>query len=85
MNKQALMKAIEVCGSQAELARRIVATTAQVNEWTKGGRPVPALRCWPIEAATDGEVRCEELRPDLDWTRDAAGRPYYAPRVAQSA
>lgn len=27
-----------------------------------------------IEDATGGTVRCEELRPDVQWSRDAAGR-----------
>lgn len=81
MDNPALMKAIELCGSQAELARRLGAFTPQVNEWVKGGRPVPAHRCAAIEAATDGLVTCEQLRPDLDWTR-VNGRPFYAVRKA---
>ena len=30
-------------------------------------RPIPAERCPEIEKATGGAVRCEELRPDVDW------------------
>ena len=85
MDNQALLQAIKICGSQAELARRIVAATPQVNEWTKGDRPIPPPRCEQIERATDGGVRCEDLRPDLDWTRDASGRAFYRERIQQQA
>lgn len=81
MDNQALLKAIESCGSQAELARRIVATTAQVNEWTKGARPVPPVRCESIERATNGAVTCEDLRPDLMWAR-VDGHAFYRERPA---
>lgn len=29
---------------------------------------VPASRCIELEKLTDGRVRCEYLRPDIDWT-----------------
>ena len=38
-----------------------------VSEWHRGDRRVPAERCPQIERATDGAVRCEDLRPDIDW------------------
>lgn len=82
MENQALLQAIEICGSQAELARRIGATTPQVNEWTKGARPIPPTRCEQIEAATGGATTCEDLRPDLMWTRDADGHAFYRERPA---
>ncbi|NPI99188.1 transcriptional regulator, partial [Escherichia coli] len=31
-------------------------------------RQLPAERCPAIERATRGEVLCEELRPDIDWS-----------------
>lgn len=34
--------------------------------WRKRGR-VPAEHCPAIERATGGAVRCEDLRPDVDW------------------
>lgn len=39
-----------------------------VNQWIKGVRQLPAERCPAIERATRGEVLCEELRPDIDWS-----------------
>lgn len=38
-----------------------------VNQWANGVRQVPAERCPAIERATGGAVRCEELRPDVEW------------------
>ena len=82
MDNQALLTAIKACGSQAELARRIGATTAQVNEWTKGDRPIPPPRCESIERPTNGAVTCNQLRPDLDWHRNAEGHAFYRERPA---
>jgi DNA-binding transcriptional regulator YdaS (Cro superfamily) len=41
---------------------------ALIYQWAGGVRPVPAERCPAIERATGGAVRCEELRPDVDWS-----------------
>jgi len=64
----ALEKAIEVVGSQVELARLLNVTKAAVNQWKLPGRRVPLVHCPQIERATNGTVRCEDLRPDVNWT-----------------
>lgn len=74
-----LLKRLNV--TQAELARRIGATTAQVNEW-RGKRPIPAPRCEQIERATGGAITCEMLRPDLEWAR-IDGRIFWRDRSDQ--
>ena len=61
-----LDKAIQVAGSQAGLARSIGVAQQVVNNWIKRGN-VPAEYCPRIERATAGAVRCEDLRPDVDW------------------
>ena len=38
-----------------------------ISQWKTGARRVPAEHCPDIERATDGQVRCEDLRPDVDW------------------
>jgi DNA-binding transcriptional regulator YdaS (Cro superfamily) len=38
-----------------------------VSQWKLPGRQVPAEHCPVIERLTEGEVRCEDLRPDVDW------------------
>lgn len=40
-------------------------TPQAVFKWANGS--VPAERCPNIEAATNGAVTCEELRPDVNW------------------
>lgn len=75
---------IESMGGIAATARACGVKPPSVCEWKVRGT-VPAERCIDIERASDGRLTVETMRPDLDWTRDAAGRPYYAPRVAQSA
>lgn len=34
-----------------------------------GMRKLPFQSCLLIETATNGEVTCEELRPDIDWKK----------------
>ena len=70
--------------SMASLARSIGINADQVRQWRHGQderRPSPRS-CAAIERATAGLVTCEELRPDLAWTRlpdsswpGAKGRP----------
>ena len=62
--KSALKKAVEVCGSQSELARRLGLRQGHVWHWLKVGR-VPPERCKPIESATGGLVSRRDLRPDV--------------------
>lgn len=41
-------------------------TRQNVEHWLKSKR-VPSDHCPAIEAATNGMVRCEDLRPDVAW------------------
>lgn len=52
---------------QKDLAKAIGAHPVLVSQWASGTRRVPAERCPAIERATGGAVRCEDLRPDVDW------------------
>ena len=54
-------------GSAVELARAIKVSPSLISQWKTGFRPIPAERCPAIERATNGAVRCEDLRPDVDW------------------
>lgn len=53
--------------TQAALARSLGVTPGAVNQWVAGTTTIPAERCIQIEKATGGVVRCEDLRPDVDW------------------
>lgn len=60
-------KAAEILGSQKSLADVLNVTKGAVNQWKDVGRKVPAEHCPLIERATNGQVRCEDLRPDVAW------------------
>lgn len=53
--------------SNKELAQAVGVSQVIVSQWKTGARQVPAERCPDIERATTGQVRCEDLRPDVDW------------------
>ena len=63
---KALERAVNICGSQGALAAKLNVRQSHVAMWKKRGN-VPAEYCPGIERATDGAVRCEELRPDVAW------------------
>jgi len=60
-------KAVDAVGGVTALAKHLHVTPPTVHQWISGVRPIPAERCPQIERATGGAVRCEELRPDVDW------------------
>ena len=54
--------------TQSSLAAKLgMKNSVLVNQWVNGVRQVPAERCPAIERATGGAVRCEDLRPDVEW------------------
>jgi DNA-binding transcriptional regulator YdaS (Cro superfamily) len=61
--KSAIIRACDLVGA-ANIARHLGVSPQAVNEWKVAKRPVPLDRCVQIEQATNGEVTCEELRPD---------------------
>lgn len=63
----ALERSIEALGSTSALAAAIGVASSLPSMWKSRGR-VPAEHCPAIERATGGAVRCEELRPDVDWS-----------------
>jgi DNA-binding transcriptional regulator YdaS (Cro superfamily) len=54
-------------GAAAAFAAQIGTSPVLISQWRTGQRSVPADRCPVIERETGGAVRCEELRPDVDW------------------
>lgn len=66
----ALNLAISIAGGVGKLADSLGVRQSAVSNWKARG-VVPAARCPYVEAITT--VRCEDLRPDIDWTRDAEG------------
>lgn len=62
-----MRRAAAKLGSIAALARHLGVAPPSVHQWASGARQIPAERCPQIERVTQGEVTCEELRPDVDW------------------
>jgi len=61
----ALQRAIEKAGGITALAKTLgLSGHAVIYQW--GINQVPAAKCPDIEAITG--VRCEELRPDVNWS-----------------
>ena len=82
----AIEKAAKILGSQTELAELCGVSRGAVSQWKGAERKVPAEYCPLIERATQGRVRCEELRPDVQWDvlRDTPHEDPAAP-VAEQA
>lgn len=60
-------RAIEMMGGPVAAARALGAKNHQtVSHWMRIGR-VPPHYCPEIERALNGEVRCEDLCPNVDW------------------
>lgn len=60
-----LNDAMILMGGPSAFARELNATPQQVSNWRSRG--VPAEQCPKIERITKGAVKCEELRPDVEW------------------
>jgi len=80
----ALNRAIELCGGQTGLARKIGKTQAHISVWLSRGRVPPDIAV-RIEKVTDGAVRCEDLHPAVDWSYLRGTAPASAsPEVAST-
>lgn len=53
--------------TQAAFAELLGVSQSALWQWGLPDRKVPAEHCPAIERLTKGQVRCEELRPDVDW------------------
>jgi DNA-binding transcriptional regulator YdaS (Cro superfamily) len=64
-------RAVEIAGSKARLAGLLHIKPQAISQWRADG--VPPDKCWAIEQVTAGRVRCEALRPDIEFQRDGDG------------
>lgn len=69
-----ILLAVSLLGGPVSAARKLDVPRYQtVQQWVVNGS-VPPKYCPQIERLLDGVVRCEELRPDIDWAY-LRGRP----------
>lgn len=59
--------AINLAGSASALALLVGVSPQAVCFWRDKKRKIPADKCPLIERVTDGAIRCEALRPDVEW------------------
>lgn len=69
--KSPLERAIEIVGSQKELAEQIGTTQQNISDKVRRGARVPAEWCASIERATEGVIKKATLRPDI-FSKEAA-------------
>lgn len=72
-----LEHAVSLLGGQRGVARLLNVSPGAVWQWLNGRRPLPPEHCGLLEAGTaelGDPVTAEQLRPDVDFQRDAAGR-----------
>lgn len=67
MDRHPLDVAARIVGSHQALAAALGVTKGALPQWKDANRRVPAEHCPAIERLTGGAVRCEDLRPDIDW------------------
>lgn len=78
MNLAAWIKSYPITerfAAASRIADECKVTVPAVRHWANGNREPPLDKCPSIESATAGAVRCEELRPDVPWTRGPSGEP----------
>lgn len=63
----AVSDAIKISGGPAAVARELGVTVQAVCFWRDGLRTIPAEHCITLERLCQRRVRCEEMRPDVDW------------------
>ncbi len=73
MAVEPLKKAVHLIGGQTATAKAVGRgiKQAHVYNWLNSPNPdltPPAEYCPAIERATAGQVRCEDLRPDVEWS-----------------
>ncbi len=64
---KALREACNIVGGVTALAVILKVKPPTISQWLNNTRPIPAERCPEIESATDSQVLCEALRPDVNW------------------
>ena len=79
-----ITKAFNAAGGPTRLAERLSLRPNVVTNWRLRQR-IPEEHCPGVEIVTG--VRCEQLRPDVVWTRDITGQVtgYHVPLKSAAA
>ena len=63
----AISKAIDCLGSQGQLAKSVNLSQSAISQYVLGMKRPSAEVAIRIEAATNGQVKVEDIRPDVPW------------------
>ncbi|NHQ83190.1 helix-turn-helix domain-containing protein [Chromobacterium vaccinii] len=63
---------IRACGGASKIAQARGVRPSAVNNWTLR-RQIPADCCPSLERLSLGRYRCEQMRPDVEWSVLRAG------------
>jgi DNA-binding transcriptional regulator YdaS (Cro superfamily) len=89
MDIEIIKAAIEGAGGPTKVARELNCSTQAVYFWQTGKRTLPAEHCPALERLNDGRIRCEQMRPDVDWAylrgTQAGSDPTQAPAPSPDA
>ncbi|NUE95415.1 helix-turn-helix domain-containing protein [Gilliamella sp. ESL0232] len=55
-------------GSQVETSKKLNVSKSQVWQWLNNVNAIAIEKAIDIEDKTNGAVKCEELRPDVNWS-----------------
>ncbi|SCC31873.1 transcriptional regulator [Gilliamella intestini] len=66
---QAIKKVVDFFGgSQVETAKKLNVSKSQVWQWLNNVNSIAIEKAIDIEDKTNGAVKCEDLRPDVNWS-----------------
>ena len=63
----AMISAIQFFGGTTQLAKTLGIRQSAISNWRRRNTSVPPEHAITIERESGGAVRCEDLRPDVDW------------------
>lgn len=55
-------------GSRKRMLTELDISQSYMSQLVHGHTSISVFRATQIERLTDGKVKCEELRPDIDWS-----------------
>ena len=63
----AITEAINGAGGPTKVSRACGVSVQAVCFWRDGLRTLSADHCITLEKLNQGRIRCEDMRPDVDW------------------
>jgi DNA-binding transcriptional regulator YdaS (Cro superfamily) len=68
MEANPIATAVQKLGGARAASVQLEVSVQLVYFWLSGQRRFPAEKCPVVERLTNGQIRCEALRPDVEWS-----------------